>query len=68
MKCKVRLMYTVELSVEGESEEAIQDWLNRTTPEEAYFLADGSDVKYDEEIVCVIGDDSKVNYVIEEEE
>ena len=67
MKCKVRLTRTVELFVEGESEEAIMDWLSQTTPEGAYLATDG-DVEcdeYDEEIICVINDDSEVDYVIE---
>lgn len=68
MKCKVRLTRTVELFVEGKSEEAILDWLRQTTPEGAYLLADGDvEDEYDEEIVCCVRDDSEVNYVIEEE-
>ena len=68
MKCKVRLTRTVELFVEGESEEAILDWLYQTTPEGAYLAADGDiEDEYDEEIVCRIRDDSDVNYVIKEE-
>lgn len=65
MKCKVRLTRTVELFVEGKSEDAILDWLWQTTPEGAYLAADG-DVgdEYDEEIVCVVRDDSVVNYTI----
>ena len=69
MKCKVRLIHTVELYVEGKSEEAILDWLYQTTPEGAYLLADGDlEDEYNEEIVCVVRDDSEVNYVIKEEE
>ena len=66
MKCKVRLTRTVELFVEGESEEAILDWLYLTTPEGAYVAADGNVEcdEYDEEIICVINDDSEVDYVI----
>ena len=66
MKCKVRLTRTVELFVEGESEEAILDWLYLTTPECAYVAADGNVEcdEYDEEIICVINDDSEVDYVI----
>lgn len=70
MKCKVRLIHTVELYVEGKSEGQIQDWLAGTTPEEAYLLAydNGKQVesKYDEEIICVVRDDSVVDYVIKE--
>lgn len=67
MKCKVRLIRTVELFVEGKDEESIMDWLYQTTPEGAYLAADGdvSD-EYDEEILCVVRDDSEVNYVIKE--
>ena len=71
MKCKVRLTHTVELFVEGKSEDQIQDWLNNITPTEAYLLAynnDGKpDTEYDEEIICVVRDDSEVDYVIGEE-
>lgn len=71
MKCKVQLTHTVEMSVEGKSEEAIMDWLHSTTPEEARACANfnGKTVwqDYDEEIVCQIRDDAEVDYVIEEE-
>ena len=69
MKCKVRLTHTVTLFVEGKSEDQIQDWLAKTTPIDAYLSADGYgvDSEYDEEIICVINDDSEVDYVIEEE-
>jgi hypothetical protein len=68
MKCKVRLTRTVELIVEGKSEDAILEWLCVTTPEAAYYLADG-DVQdeYDDEIVCYLADDAIANYVIEED-
>ena len=32
MKAKVRLTYSVEMFVESDSEDAIIDWLNCTTP------------------------------------
>ena len=66
MKCKVRLTYSVEMFVEGESEEAIVDWLNRTTPTEAKKLAENSYVTedYSEEIVCHVQDNSVVDYII----
>ena len=65
MKCKVRLTRTVELFVEGESEDAILDWLCQTTPEGAYLAADGDvEDEYNDEIVCVVRDDSVVNYTI----
>lgn len=66
MKCKVRLTQTVEMFVEGESEEAIMDWLYSTTPDEAADLATNMiDICYDEEIICPVADDSDVDYVIE---
>lgn len=66
MKCKVRLTHTVEMFVEGESEEAIMDWLYSTTPEEAVDMAiNPVDVTYDEEIICEVREDSEVDYVIE---
>lgn len=65
MKCKVRLTRTVELFVEGKSEDAILDWLRQTTPEGAYLATDGDvEDEYDEEIVCVVSDNSVVNYTI----
>lgn len=70
MKCRVKLTHTVTLVVEGESEDQIQNWLNETTPEEAYLLAydngNQAESEYDEGIVCVLKDDSKVDYVIKE--
>lgn len=71
MKCKVKLTHTVEMLVEGSSEDAIMDWLRSTTPIEAKQLAEqnGKIVwqDYDEEIVCQIRDDVEVDYVIKEE-
>lgn len=65
MKCKVRLTQTVEMFVEGESEEAIQEWLLSTTPEEAADLAENMiDISYDEEIICAVSEESEVDYVI----
>lgn len=68
MKCKVRLTHTVELFVEGKSEEQILDWLNCVTPEEAYLIAYNNGghpgTVYDEEIVCEVRDDSEVDYVV----
>lgn len=73
MKCKVRLTHTVELYVEGKSEDQIQDWLAGTTPAEAFQLAydNGHRVAkecFDEEIICNVRDDSEVDYVIKEVE
>lgn len=65
MKCKVRLTRTVEMYVEGKSEEVIMDWLSQTTPEGAYLAADGNvEEYYGEEIICEVRDDSEVDYVI----
>ncbi len=67
MKCKVRLTHTVEMFVEGDSEEAIMDWLYSTTPQEAVDVATNMvDVSYDEEIICYVSDDSEVDYIIKE--
>lgn len=71
MKCKVQLMQVVTLTVEGKSEDQIQDWLNATTPEEAYLLAynNGGNptTTYDEEIICTVGKNLKADYIIKEE-
>lgn len=66
MKAKVRLTYSVEMFVEGESEEAIYDWLNCTTPTEAKEFAGDNyiDEYYSEEIICPVRDDSVVDYII----
>ena len=65
MKCKVRLTYEVELFVEGDSEEAIQEWLLCTTPQEAKEMAmHPVDEYYWEEIVANVREDSDVDYVI----
>lgn len=65
MKCKVRLSYTVELFVEGESEETVKDWLNSTTPTEAKELANNMVYEdFSEEILCNVREDSVVDYVI----
>lgn len=66
MKCKVRLSYTVEMVVEGKSEEEIAEWLSCTTPSEAKELAGNNMVNedYNEEIICNVRDDSVVDYVI----
>lgn len=67
MKAKVRLTYTVEMFVEGESEEAISDWLSCTTPTQAKNSANKMvDEDYSEEILCVVRDDSVVDYVIKD--
>ena len=65
MKCKVRLTYSVEMFVEGESEEAIVDWLNCTTPTEAKSLAENYITEdYEDEIICHVQDNSVVDYKI----
>ena len=67
MKCKVRLTHTVTMFVEGESEEAIQEWLLCTTPEEAVDMAHNAvNQEYEEEIICEVREDSEVDYVIKE--
>ena len=70
MKARVRLSYTIELSVEGNSEEAIVDWMSCITPEEVRDLVDLSQVteSYDEEFICPIANNSAVDYVIKDEE
>lgn len=65
MKCKVRMTHTVEMVVEGESEDDIQEWLNSTTPDEAKGLANSPVYEYwEEEIVCNASEDEYVDYVI----
>lgn len=66
MKAKVRLTYSVEMFVEGKSQDAIQNWLNNTTPSEAAELAGDNMISedYSEEIICAVRDDSYVDYVI----
>ena len=69
MKCKVRLIQTVELIVEGKDEETIMDWLSQTTPEEAFELSDYmASNSYDEEILYEISNNVVAGYVIKEEE
>ena len=66
MKCKVKLTYSVEMYVEGESEEAIINWMDHTTPMEAKDLAENfvwDD--YSDEIICRVQDNSVVDYVIQ---
>lgn len=71
MKCRVQLTHVVTLVVEGKSENQIQDWLNATTPEEAFLLAHNNGghpgTSYNEEIICSVGENLKADYVIEEE-
>ena len=71
MKCKVRLSYAVEMIVEGDSEEAIMDWLISNTPQEAKDLAysNGHFVveDYEEEILDHVGDGFEADYIIKEE-
>ena len=65
MKCKVKLTYSVEMFVEGESEEAIVEWLNCTTPTKAKSLAENYvEEDYSEEIICHVQDNSVVDYTI----
>ena len=71
MKCKVRLSYEVEMIVEGDSEDAIMDWLISNTPQEAKDLAyaNGRFVieSFEEEILNHVDDGFEADYVIEEE-
>jgi len=66
VKCKVRLTHTVEMFVEGKSEDAIYDWICSATPQLAYEAAEGKvyDNTYSEDILCTVDDDSEVDYVI----
>lgn len=65
IKCKVRLTYSVEMVVEGESKNAIMDWLERTTPSKAKTLTTNR-VKedYKEEILYVVDDATMSDYNI----
>ena len=69
MKARVRLSYTIELSVEAKSEEAIMEWMSGITPDEVASLVDKHqiDESYDEEIICPISEISDVDYVIKED-
>ena len=72
MKCRVQLTQVVTLTVEGKSEDQIQDWLSGITPEEAYLLAynNGGNptTTYDEEVLGVVSKNVRVDYVIKESE
>jgi len=65
---KVRLSYSVELTVSAESEDALQDFINQTTPREAKELAEkqGNSVEefWNEELITYIRPDSYVDYEI----
>ena len=79
MKAKVRLTQTVELYVEGGSEEEIMEWLYNTRPEEALTTAFGDYPAkgiddylyphvvniYGEEILETLPEDVEVDYKIE---
>ena len=65
MKARVKLGYAVELVVEGKNEEAIQDWLECTTPEQAMELSEGlAKEDYIEEILSPVAESSRVDYCI----
>lgn len=66
MKAKVKLTHSVEIFVEGESEDEIMDWLRQTTPRQVVeLISDQSlDESYDEEIICFVDDNSIVDYTI----
>jgi len=63
---KVRLTYSVELTVSAESEDALQEFINQTTPQEAKALAEKQnhtvDESWNEEIITHIQPDSYVDY------
>lgn len=71
MKRKVRLTHTVELVIEGKSEDRIYDFIQTHTPSEVKKLVNSScgDVEesYDEEILDGFSEDDfvKADYVIE---
>ena len=68
MKAKVKLTYSVELFVEADSEEAIYDWMNQTTPEEAAKQVKDNNrhisEDYSEEVICFVRDDSDTDLKI----
>lgn len=65
---KIRLSYSVELTVSAESEDALQDFINQTTPREAKELAEkqGNSVEefWNEELITYVRPDSYVDYEI----
>ena len=66
MKARVKLFYSVELSVEGSSEDSIMDWLRCMTPEDVRDLVGASQVteSYDEDILYKLQANAPVDYVI----
>lgn len=67
MKCVVRLTKTIDLKVEGRTEEDVLNWLMRTTPDDAEKLVDDDmRAEYNEEIIRPIDENSEVDYVIGE--
>lgn len=66
MVAKVRMTHTVELFIEGETEDDIQDWMNNHTPEEVVRNGKYNTEDFDDEIICWVSGDPDV--VVEEEE
>lgn len=65
MKCKVRLTCSVEMVVEGESEDAILEWLNVTSPGDVINSSIPCNTDYSEEILETLLDSADADYVIE---
>ena len=66
MKARVKLFYSVELSVEGSSEDSVMGWLRCMTPEDVRNLVGSSHVteSYDEDILYKLQANAPVDYVI----
>lgn len=54
MVAKVRMTHTVELFIEGKTEEDIQDWMNNHTPEEVVRNGKYNTEDYADEILCYV--------------
>ena len=70
MIAKVRLTYSVDVFIKGDSEDQIMDWARQTTPSGAEDEASKArriiDENYDEEILCFVRDDSVYDIDISE--
>lgn len=64
LKFKVKMSHTVELYVEGKSEEAVVDWMYSKTPEQVKELAPFCIEDYEDEVLCSVVDNAVVDYVI----
>ena len=62
MIARVRLTYAVDVTVKGESQEQIVEWMNRTSPTEAFKEASKSgyyvEENYGEEFICPVMENS----------